>query len=443
MSLKGKMSLLQATALNMIDMVGIGPFVVLPLVIKMMGGPHFIWAWVLGAVISLVDGMIWSELGAAYPMAGGSYNFLKQAYPGKTGKTLSFLYVWQTMIQAPLVLASGAIGFAQYCTFLYPFTPIEQKIISGTVVLLITFLLYRKIETIAKITVTLWTGVILTMIWLIIGGITHGTFGQTVSESFGSFQLNQLFFIALGQASVKTIYSFLGYYNVCHLGGEINNPQKTIPQSIIISVVGITILYCLMNLSVVSVIPWHEAQNSEFIVSTFIEKIYGHTAATVATGLILWIAFASLFAVLLGYSRIPYAAAADGAFFKVFAKLHPTKNFPYISLLVLGGAGFIFSLLFKLSDVISAILAMRILVQFIGQAIGAALLRKRKGTTNLPFKMPLYPLPIILAITIWLFIFISTGLKFALSGITIIVLGLLAYNLFLKKSIEDDVGQSK
>src|SRR3954469_15339171 len=140
------LSLTQATAINMIDMVGIGPFVVLPIVIQMMGGPEFIWAWIAGAVISLIDGMIWSELGAAYPKAGGSYNFLKEAYGKKWGSLLSFLFVWQVVLMSPLVAASGAIGFSQYCTFLYPFNALQQKIISGGIIILLVFLLYRKIH---------------------------------------------------------------------------------------------------------------------------------------------------------------------------------------------------------------------------------------------------------------------------------------------------------
>ncbi len=435
--LKRELSLIQATAINMIDMVGIGPFIVLPLVIKMIGGPHFIFAWIVGALISLVDGMVWAELGAAYPKAGGSYNFLKEGYGKKGGRLLSFLYVWQTMIQAPLVAASGAIGFAQYCTYLYPFSPVEQKIISGAVVLLLIFLLYRKIETIGKIGVVMWAAVLITISWMIAGGLTAHSISNNWIPDNHSELFSSLFFVALGQASVKTIYSYLGYYNVCHLGGEIRNPEKNIPRSIFISVIGIAFLYLAMNISVVSVIPWQQAQDSNFIVSTFIEKIYGHQAAVFATGLVLIVAFSSLFAVLLGYSRIPYAAAVDGQFFPVFAKLHPTKNFPHISLLFLGGLAFIFSLLFKLSDVISAILAMRILVQFIGQAIGVVLLRRRNGSGNLPYKMWLYPVPVILAICIWTFIFFSTGLKFVISGLVIISVGILAYAFTPFKTFEE------
>jgi fructoselysine transporter len=310
-TLDRKITLVQATALNMIDMVGIGPFVVLPLVIQMIGGPHFIFAWLAGAFLSVVDGMIWAELGAAYPKAGGSYNFLKESYGKKWGRMMSFLYVWQTMIQAPLVAASGAIGFAETSTYLYNFSPLQQKFISGSLIILLTFLLYRKIQTIGKIGVVMWIAVLATLAWIIFGGITHHTISNDWIPSQENFSFS-LFFVALGQASVKTVYSYLGYYNVCHLGGEIKSPEKNIPRSIFISIIGIAVLYLAMNVSVVSVIPWQEAQNSSFIVSTFIEKIYGSKAAAMATVLVLIVAFSSLFAVLLGYSRIPYAAAADG-----------------------------------------------------------------------------------------------------------------------------------
>ena len=427
--LKREISLLQATSINMIDMVGIGPFVVMPLVISMMGSHLFLWAWIFGAVIAFADGMVWSELGTKFPLAGGSYNFLKEAYGPKWGRLMSFLFVWQTCLQAPLVVASGAIGFSQYFSYLVPLTKIEGKIVSGTVVILITFLLYRNIKTIGKMAVFLWVGVIVTIVWIIVSGFTH----KQVDYSFlpnakDNSMFSMSFALLLGQASVKTIYSFLGYYNVCHLGGEIRNPEHNIPRSIFISIFCIALLYLFMNISIVSVIPWQEAMKSHFIVSTFMEKLYGTRAAIIATVLVLWIAFASLFAVVLGYSRVPYAAAADGHFFPAFAKLHSTKEFPYVSLLFLGGAGFVFSLLFKLADVISAILAMRILVQFIAQSVGVVLLRKNPPANQPYFKMWLYPLPVVLSIWIWLFVFYSTGI-YALLGLGLSLLGVLVFYL--------------
>jgi amino acid transporter len=184
-----------------------------------------------------------------------------------------------------------------------------------------------------------------------------------------------------------------------------------------------------MNLSVVGVIPWREAMGSKFVVSLFMERIYGSHTAQIATLLILWIAFASLFAVVLGYSRVPYAAAADGNFFPIFARLHSRKDFPYVSLLFVGGLGFVFSLLLKLQEAISAILAMRILVQFVAQAVGVVLLRKRNGTANLPFRMWLYPLPVVLSVAIWLFVLYSTGLA-ALLGVFLTACGVIVYYAF-------------
>src|SRR5450432_377933 len=426
-ALKREISLLQANSINMIDMVGIGPFVVMPLVISMMGSNLFLWAWLFGAVIAFTDGMIWSELGTKFPLAGGSYNFLKEAYGPKWGRLMSFLFVWQTCLQAPLVVASGAIGFAQYFSYLVPLGRIESKMVSGIVVILITFLLYRNIKTVGKMAVFLWVGVIITILWIIISGFSHKQVNYScLPNGHEQSMFSMAFALLLGQASVKTIYSYLGYYNVCHLGGEIRNPERNIPRSIFISIFCIAALYLLMNISIVSVVPWQDAMKSKFIVSTFMEKLYGTGAAVIATVLVLWIAFASLFAVMLGYSRVPYAAAADGHFFPAFAKLHPTKDFPYVSLLFLGGAGFIFSLLFKLSDAISAILAMRILVQFIAQSAGVVLLRKNQITNQPYFKMWLYPLPVILSIGIWLFVFYSTG-RYAMLGMALTLVGVAVF----------------
>ncbi|MBL0183263.1 MAG: APC family permease [Chitinophagaceae bacterium] len=436
--LQRSLGLFQSTVINMIDMVGIGPFVTLPIVMGLMGG-MFLYAWIAGAILSLVDAMIWSELGAAYPLAGGSYNFLKEAY-GKNGmgRMMSFLYIWQTIIQAPLVAASAAIGFAQYLGYLVHLDEWEQKLVSASVIVVVTILLYRKIDSIGKIAVLLWTGVILTIGWIIVGGIAHGSFLQPLKNINEGFSWGHLASFAFGQACIKSIYSYLGYYNVCHLGGEIKDPGKNIPRSMFISVIGIAVLYLAMNTSVSSVISWQEIKQwqdagiNNFVVSTFIERLYGKAAANVATVMILWVALASLFAVMLGYSRVPYAAAADGSFFKVFAKLHPTRNFPYVSLLVMAAFGFVFSLLFKMSDVISGILAMRIMVQFIGQAVGVIILRKRNGTKSLPYKMPLYPLPVILAIAMWLFVFYSTGLKVINSFLLVFGSGLVVYFIYAK-----------
>jgi amino acid transporter len=428
-----KINLLQATSINMIDMVGIGPFVVMPFVVAQFNSGLFIWAWIFGAFTAFVDGMIWSELGAKYPLAGGTYNFHRIAFGEKGGKLMSFLFVWQTSIQAPLVMASASIGFAQYLTYIVHLTEWEQKIISGGLVILVFLLLYRKIETIGKISVVMGTIVVLAILWIIISGLTHQQNDLKLLPSGTESFFSYAFWAAMGHASVKTVYSYLGYYNVCHLGGEIMNPGKNIPRSIFISIAGIAILYLLMNISVMGVMPWQSVSaDDKYLVSSFMEHIYGHGAGLIITGLILLIAFSSLFALVLGYSRVPYAAAVDGNFFSVFAKLHPTKKFPYVSLIFLCVLGLIFSMFMKLSEAISSILAMRILIQFVAQTVGVVLLRKKFGTGQLPFKMWLFPIPVFLSVLIWLFLFVSTG-WFALWGSLIAIAGIAVF--FIKRKI--------
>jgi amino acid transporter len=427
-----------------------------------MGGPQALLAWIAGAVLALLDGFVWSELGAAFPRAGGSYVFLREAYgPRRWGRLMSFLFVWQTLIQAPLVIASGAIGFSQYLGYLHPLGFYQRKVVSGAVVLLLIVLLYRRITTIGKISILLWIGVIGTMLWLIAGGITHFNPRLAFTYPPGAFHLSHLFFAGLGAAMVSTTYTYWGYYNICHLGGELRDPQKNIPRGIFISIIGIAILYLAMQTSILGVVPWQKAQNSEFLVSTFVETISGPFAARVATLLVLWVAFASIFAALLGYSRVPYAAAVDGNFFSIFARVHPEKKFPNISLLFLGGVAFLCSLLFKLSTVIAAILATRLLVQFIGQAIGVMVLRRRLKSSSdpspqelrdfatpesgplsqtdpesssqshnvkLPFRMWLYPVPAVLTMFGWAALFWATG-PARKWGLLVIALGTLAFLL--------------
>ncbi len=425
--LERSLGLKEAVALNMIEIVGIGPFVVSSLVIRAMGGPQALIAWLAGALLATLDGFVWSELGAAMPKAGGTYVFLREAYgPEKWGRLMSFLFVWQTFLHVPLSVASASIGFANYAEYLHPLTTLEHKAISGGLVLFLMFLLYRRIGTIGKISVLLWVGVVGTMLWLIWGGVRN--FNPKLAFDFppGAFDFSVVWFAGLGSAMISTIYSYWGYYNICHLGGEIRDPEKNIPRGIFLSVVGIAVLYLAMQTSILGVVPWREAQGSRFLASLFVEKLYGPMAAKIATGMILWVALASVFSVLLGASRVPYSAALDNNFFPIFARLHPTKRFPHVSLLVLGSLAFLFSVILNLQTAIVGILAVRLIVQFIGQAVGVILLRRRWSSDKFPFKMWLYPVPAVLTMIGWLWLFWSTGAA-RKWGLLQIALGVVAF----------------
>jgi amino acid transporter len=440
------LGLIEATSLNMTFMVGIGPFIVIPFIIRAMGGPQCIIAWVLGAVLAALDGCVWAELGAAMPQAGGSYVFLREAYgANRLGRLMSFLFIWQTLFQAPLSISSGALGFADYSKYLTLKIPAftawlraHPQYASGALanydrgiaVLLIVIavaLLYQRITAIGKISTMLWVIVLGTILWLIYGGATHFNSANLFSYPPGAWNFSWLFFAGLGHASVQTVYSYLGYYNVCNLGGEMKNPGKNIPRAIFISIFGIAILYFLMQTSILSVVPWQEAQNSKFVVSLFVERTFGMHWASLATSLILVLAFGSIFSATLGYSRVPYAAALDGNFFSVFARVHPSKRFPHISLLVLGATSIVICLFFDLFSVIRAILAMRCLIQFVGQAVGLMILHRRWKTEHWPFRMWLYPVPVLLAIAGWIGIFVATGRRPMLASLAAMVAGILVY----------------
>jgi fructoselysine transporter len=426
----------------MIDMVGIGPFVTLSLIVGVMHGPASILAWLLGALLAYADGMVWAELGAMWPEAGGSYVFLQKLFGGKKdNRLMPFLFIWQTTIQAPLVIASGAIGFAKYFSYLVPLGEIEKKAVSGALVILLVALLYRNIKSIGKISVVLWVITGGTILWLIGSGIGQFHASQAFDLRLDSFPTKTLLYAALGQASLKAVYSYLGYYNVCHLGAEIKDPAKNIPRSILISITGIAILYLAMQTVVVGVLPWQTVAQSDFVASIYFEHIYNsHFVGQVATLLILIIAMASLFSAILGYSRIPYAAAINGDFFKVFGRVHPRLNFPHVALLTVGALGFVFSLLFRLGEVISAILMMRILIQFVSQAAGLLAWHYRDKSVQRPFTMPLFPIPAILSICIWLYIFITNETRYQVFAFGIILSGIVAYyirNQFASKQISN------
>ena len=422
--LERTLSLAQGTAINIIDMVGIGPFITVSLVVEAMQGPACVLAWVLGALLAYTDGMVWAELGAKWPEAGGSYVFLNRLY-GKSllARLMPFLFVWQTIIQAPLTMASASIGFSQYLQYLIPMGTLAQKAVSGSLVILVVVILYRNIQTVGKISLVFGLVTAGTLLWIIGSGLPHFNTAQAFHWDFSHFDTHFLLCAAMGNATLQAVYSYLGYYNIVHLGSEIKRPEKNIPRSIFFSVTGIAICYIGMQLALLGTLSWQTIAGSKFVISTYIEHIYNGRVANIATILILVIASSSLFALTLGYSRVPYAAAQKGDFFPIFGKVHPKHKFPHVSLLALGILGFVFSLLFKMKYVITAIITMRILIQFIGQSVGLLYWHKTKPRDERPYKMPLFPLPALLSMSIWLFILFSSHWLYILLAIGFIVIG--------------------
>ncbi len=419
---------MQATALAITDMIGIGPFITIPLFLSTMGGPQAMIGWLLGAFLAFCDGLVWSELGAAMPKAGGSYHYLREAYgPGSAGRWFSFLIVWQIMFSAPLSIASGSIGFANYCRYLAPqISPLGGRILASLIPIVLIVLLYRGIRTLGRLSVILLAGVLVGCFWIVFAGLPHLSLARLTDFPPDAFHLNWVFWAGLGHATLYALYDYFGYYNVCYLGEEIRRPERVIPRAILLSIIAVAALYVLMSSSILSVIPWREARESTYIASAYIEKLQGNGAAHLMTFLMLWIAFSSIFSLLLGYSRIPYAAAADGNFFHIFARLHPKGDFPHISLVALGVVASIFSL-GALPDVIGSLVATRVLIQYLPQAIGLFVLRYRAPDLKRPFRMWLYPVPGVISILGWLYILGTSAAKSLVFALAVFAVGSLIY----------------
>jgi basic amino acid/polyamine antiporter, APA family len=450
-----------ATALNMIDMIGVGPFITIPLIVSVMGGPQAMLGWILGAVLAVCDGLVWAELGAAMPGSGGSYRYLKEIYgQQKLGRAVSFLFIWQLSFSAPLSIASGAVGLSQYASFFWPglervwatrtlslsvpllgplqvtWVAMPATLLAIGVCLFMAFLLYRRITAISRLSTLLWVGVMGTIAWIIFAGLTHFNARQAFDFPPGAFSFSRDFFHGLGGAMLIAAYDYWGYYNVSFLGDEVRDPGKTIPRALLLSILAVACLYIVMNVSILGVVPWRElaqagASNSKlYVVSAFMQRIYGHRAASVVSALVMWTAFASVFSLMLGYSRVPYAAAVDGNYFRVFARVHPVYHFPYVSLLALAGVAALFCFL-RLADLIAALVVIRILLQFLLQSIGVIVLRIRRPEMDRPFRMWLYPVPALLAAGSFVFILISRAgfLREIRYAAVILVAGIVIYCL--------------
>ncbi|MBZ5586331.1 MAG: APC family permease [Acidobacteriia bacterium] len=419
----------------MCNMVGVGPFITIPLILASMGGPQCMLGWLLGAVLALSDGLVWSELAAAMPGSGGTYLYLRTAFRDtRWGALLPFLFIWQFIFSAPLEIASGYIGFSQYLSYFWrSMSPWHMKFTAAAVGVVVMVLLYRRISAIGRMTVVLWVGMLLTVGSIIVSGMAHFNASLAFDFSRNAFSFTRGFFLGLGGATLLSMYCFLGYYDICFVGGEVRRPERVIPRAILFSVIGVALIYVVMNLAIVGVVPWREAMQSRYVAARFMEQLHWPRAAAALTVMILWTAFASVFALLLGYSRVPYAAALDGYFFKAFGKLHP-GGFPSLSLLVIGGLA-VGASFFKLDWVISALITARILAQFIAQIAALHHIRRKRADIARPFRMWLYPLPSLVALAGWCYIFLTSGWTYALFGLGVLATGVAAFAVWRRQAL--------
>lgn len=410
-----RIGLFQATAINMSQMCGIGPFITIPLMVEVFGGPQAVIGFLAGALVALADGLVWAELGAAMPGAGGSYVYLRQAFQYRTGKLMPFLFVWTAMLFIPLAMASGVYGFVQYLGFLWPdMTPTQGDMTGLALIVLVVALLWRRVENIARITAVLWGVMIVCTALVIIAAFTHFDADLAFTYPAGAFDLSKsTFWIGFAAGLTIGVYDYGGYGTAAYLGAEIKNPGRTLPRAIVFSILGIMAIYLLLQIGILGVVDWHEMLKTDStaytaVVSVMLERTWGGTAARIITGLILVTTFASLFTGLLGGSRVPHDAAREKVFFRSFATLHPRHRFPVWPLLAMGViacVGFLIGRHSSLAAIIQLLMAVMVIVQALAQIAAVTVLRRRQPGLRRPYRMWLYPLPSLVALAGWLVIY--------------------------------------
>lgn len=428
-----RMGLGGATATNIIGMVGIGPFLTIPLMVAAMGGPHILWAWLVGALLSLADGLVYAQLGAALPGSGGPYLYLREAFrPFGLGRLMAFLFLFHILLVAPLSLAGGAVGFADYLGFYLPeLSGLPHHLAAAGVCVLVLFLLYRNIESVERLSKAMLALVLATTGWVIVAGLIHGPSLPSVTPPQG---FDAGFWPALGAAAVIAMYSFGGYNQVCNIAGEVKDPERNVPRSILLSIAVVAAIYIAMTTVMLGAIPWQEAEASTTLASTFIARTVedpglAQLAGSVITALILFVAVASVFAFALGYSRMPYAAARDGQFFAVFGRVHRTRGFPHVSLgwLIAASIPFCF---FSLGQLVNWLMQVQILLRFAWQCVAVLLIARYRPDIPQPFRMWLYPIPALLSLALWIALFFTGPASGAWFSLAFLGLGLVAYAVF-------------
>ncbi len=437
--LRRGMGLLAATATNIISMVGVGPFLTIPFMVASMNGPHVIYAWMAGLLLALADGLVYAQLGAALPGSGGGYLYLREAFkPFGLGSLMAFLFIFQTILIAPLSVAGGAVGFVDYLQFYWTtMAPLQHHLLAAAICVAATALLWRNIESIGRLAVVMLVIVLITVGWVIVAGLFNFSPAQAFDFPPEALTLNRTLFASIGATSILAMYNYGGYNQVCNIGDEIADPRRTIPRSIVLSTFIVAALYMLMTIVILGMIPWQEVRESRTVASLFIARTFsdpdtGRIAGYVMTGLILFVAGASLYATILGYSRIPYAAARDGDFFKIFARVHPTKGFPDLSLATIALISIPFCF-FSLGQLVNWLIQVQILLRFIWQCAAVILLRRYRPDIPQPFTMWLYPWPAILSGALWLFIFFTGPWEGIVFSVALLLAGIAAYWLFVQR----------
>ncbi len=432
----------------MSQMVGVGPFITIPLMVAAFGGPQAVIGWVAGALLALFDGLVWAELGAALPGAGGTYVYLREAFQYRSGKLMPFLFVWTAILFIPLIMSTGVVGLVQYLGYLWPSMGQGSGDAAGiALIALIVLLLWRRVDSVARLTTIMWGVMLLAVVLVVAAAYSDFDPARAFAYPAGAFDVfGGKFWAGFGAGLAVGVYDYLGYNTAAYMGSELKRPGRTLPRATVTSIIGVMVIYLVLQIGVLGAVDWHRMLDPNSAVyrsmaSVILEEAWGKGPARIVTGLILVTAFASVFAGLLAGSRVPFDAARDGVFFRSFARLHPRHGFPTIGLLTMGvitAVGFMIGRHTDMGTLIQLLTTVMVLVQTLSQSVALTVLRKRQPHLRRPYKMWLYPLPSILAFAGWAYIYVyadhnAPGRHPIEWSLAWVALGIVSFGLWARK----------
>jgi APA family basic amino acid/polyamine antiporter len=430
-----KIGLLQAVSLNTLMMFGTGPFITIPFCIASSdpAGPQALIGYAIGAMACCCDSFIWAELGALFPYSGGSYIYAQKCLGEKWGKYVSFLFLWQLLITGPMEIASGFIAVAEYLAYVTQiYTYAHHTLIAFGCCIICTVLLYRDISDVGTVAVILWVGMCCAIAFTLIAGFSH--FNEENFEIPPITNTGTLIW-SLGNCAKFGVYDFTGYHDVNFIGKDVKNPQRIIPLAGISTCIIVCIIYFLTYLAVMSYLPWDpkedgfvklvndDSNNAAYIMAIFCQELVNRNFGIFFTFVVIYCIFGSCYSLMLGFAQVPYAAAKSGSFFDVFGHEH-RKGFADYSLLYMGFCTCVFCFV-DLETLIEGMLTTMILTMYMSNSLSLVYHRWTQPDCERPYKMPLYPLPVIVQVLMFSFIFLTSDNWIFSRGTPLLELGIL------------------
>lgn len=423
-------------------MIGSGIFYIGAIVLQRSGmSPGLaLLVWLIGGLVTLLSGLCYAELGAMMPKAGGNYVYLRETY----GERIAFIsgFANFTLGNSGSIAALG-VAFASALATFVPLDSLAQKIVAIIAVIVLSLVNIRGIRNAAWVNNLFMILKLAPIALILFAGLFLGeqhpdllTLPQQM-PSIGSL------LSMIGFAVIATLWAYEGWTNLNVIAEEIRDPHRNIPLAIILSIVGVTILYVLFNYAIFRVLPFDTivamVSSENFYLGTAVaQNLFGSTGLVIVGLAMVLAMFSSLSGCVMVFPRMYYAMARDGAFFASCAKLHPTYRTPVNAILASSGVAILLICFRSLSELTSLVAVTGMV--FHGMTFySVILLRKKYPTMERPYRVWLYPFTVLLIIAIMIGLTINTIINdpmTALLGVVVPVIGWVLYEKFIRQNVE-------